>query len=202
MEIFSIKLKSVKNSNIFVVTSEIGDHLFHADMIVKYGIVGGNNDDEKFNIALNESAELIALEMANKYMASAIKTEKQLRDYLYKKEFKKSTIDKVVKKLEEYHIIDDFAYAEMYVKSNPNFSKNKIKQKLYLFGIKSEIIEEILSDHEDFEGCLINAQKFLKNKIIDKKIYEKLIRRLISQGYNYDTIKSVLNKLKFDVDLL
>ncbi len=200
MEIFSIRLKSTRNSNIFLVTSEMGEHLFHSDAIVKYGIVGGQNDDEKFNLALRESGELIAFESASKYMSSSVKTEKQLRDYLYKKEFKKPTIDAVIDKLTSYHIIDDLAYAKMYMRSNPNYSKNKIKQKLFLSGVKSDIVDEVLADHEDFDGCLTNAKKFLKNKPFDKTIYEKLIRRLMGQGYNYETIKKVLNELKFDLE--
>ena len=200
MEIFSIKLKSSRNSNIFFITSELGDHLFHSDAIVKYGIVGGQNDDKKFNLALIESAELIAFETASKYMSSNIKTEKQLRDYLYKKEFKKSTIDVVIDKLAQYHIIDDKAYVEMYVRSNPNFSKNKLKQKLFFAGVKSNVIDEVLSEYEDSDGCMTNAKKFLKNKIFDKIIYEKLVRRLLGQGYNYDTIKKVLHALKFELE--
>ncbi len=200
MEIFSIKLKSVRNSNIFLVTSEIGEHLFHSDSIVKYGIVGGQNEDEKFDLALKESSELIAFETASKYMATSVKTEKQLKDYLYRKEFKKPTIDAVIDKLKNYHIIDDLAYAEIYMRSNPNFSKNKIKQKLFLAGVKSDIVDEVLSEYEDFDGCLLNAKKFLKNKPFDKSIYEKLVRRLMGQGYNYETIKKVLNELKFELE--
>lgn len=200
MEVFSIKLKSVRNSKIFVVSSEVGDHLFHADTIVKYGIVGGSNEDEKFNLALKESEELIAMEMLNKYIASSLKTEKQIRDYLYKKEFRKETIDEVVNKLKEYDIIDDVVYANTYVKTNPNYSKNKLKQKLYIAGVKSDVIEKVLGDHEDDVGCLINAKKFLKNKQLDKSICEKLIRRLLGQGYNYETIKRVLKELKIELE--
>lgn len=196
MEVFSIRLKSVRNSNVFLVESEIGGNLFHADSIVKYGIVGGCNADEKFFQALKESGELIALEMINKYLASSIKTEKQIRDYLYKKEFEKDTIDAVVAKLKEYGVIDDLVYAQTYMNSNCNFSKNKIRQKLYLSGVSGEVVDKVLNNMEDYDSCMLNAKKFLKNKELDKLIAEKLVRRLLGQGYNYETIKKVLNELK------
>ena len=40
----------------------------------------------------------------------------------------------------------------------------------------------------------------LENKEINKQNLEKLIRRLSGMGYTWDTIKSVLNKLKIDTD--
>ena len=64
----------------------------------------------------------------------------------------------------------------------------------------ADVVEKVLCEHEDFDGCLISARKFLKNKPQDKSTYEKLMRRLIGQGYNYETIKSVLNQLKFECD--
>lgn len=200
MEIFSIRLKSIRNSNIFLATTEVGDFVLHGDLIVKYGIVGGANDDEKFEKALKESQHLIALEMANKYISCSIKTEKQLKDYLYKKEFKKQTIETVISKLKEYNIIDDKNFAKLYIQSNPNFSRNKIKQKLFSFGVKLEDFEELLMRVEDFEGCKKNANKFLKGKNIDKALYEKLVRRLLGQGYTYETIKNVLSELKMEIE--
>ena len=136
--------------------------------------------------------------MAVKYASNKLKTEKQIRDYLYKKEFKKATILPVIEKLKEYGVIDDKIYMESYIKSNPNFSKNKLKQKLIMSGISKDLIDEKLNDLEDEDSCLTNAKKFLKNKIMDQKTREKLIRRLTYLGYSWDSINSVLKTLNFD----
>ena len=198
MKILSLKLKSKKDANVFVASTDIGEYDLFSEIIVKYSLVNGEIDDEKFKRAVKESMEKIAFNVAVKYASSKLKTEKQIRDYLYKKEFKKATILPVIEKLKEYGVIDDKIYMESYIKSNPNFSKNKLKQKLIMSGISKDLIDEKLNDLEDEDSCLTNAKKFLKNKIMDQKTREKLIRRLTYLGYSWDSINSVLKTLNFD----
>ena len=198
MKILSLKLKSKKEVNVFVASTDIGEYDLFSEIIVKYSLVNGEIDDEKFKRAVKESAEKIAFNTAVKYASSKLKTEKQIRDYLYKKEFKKATILPVIEKLKEYGVIDDKIYMESYIKSNPNFSKNKLKQKLIMSGISKDLIDDKLNDLEDEDSCLTNAKKFLKNKIMDQKTREKLIRRLTYLGYSWDSINSVLKTLNFD----
>ena len=198
MKILSLKLKSKKDANVFVASTDIGEYDLFSEIIVKYSLVNGEIDDEKFKRAVKESMEKIAFNVAVKYASSKLKTEKQIRDYLYKKEFKKATILPVIEKLKEYGVIDDKIYMESYIKSNPNFSKNKLKQKLIMSGISKDLIDEKLNDLEDEDSCLTNAKKFLKNKIMDQKTREKLIRRLTYLGYSWYSINSVLKTLNFD----
>lgn len=198
MKILSLKLKSKKDANVFVASTDIGEYDLFSEIIVKYSLGVGEIDDEKFKRAVKESMEKIAFNVAVKYASNKLKTEKQIRDYLYKKEFKKATILPVIEKLKEYGVIDDKIYMESYIKSNPNFSKNKLKQKLIMSGISKDLIDEKLNDLEDEDSCLTNAKKFLKNKIMDQKTREKLIRRLTYLGYSWDSINSVLKTLNFD----
>ena len=198
MKILSLKLKSKKDANVFVASTDIGEYDLFSEIIVKYSLGVGEIDDETFKKTVKESMEKIAFNVAVKYASSKLKTEKQIRDYLYKKEFKKATILPVIEKLKEYGVIDDKIYMESYIKSNPNFSKNKLKQKLIMSGISKDLIDEKLNDLEDEDSCLTNAKKFLKNKIMDQKTREKLIRRLTYLGYSWDSINSVLKTLNFD----
>lgn len=200
MEILSLKLKSKNNPNIFVCETDCGLFELHSDIIVKCGIKVGEVDSEKFLLSVQESSEIIAFNLATKYISSKLKTEQQIKDYLYKKEYHKQTVDSVLEKLKEYKIIDDKNFAESYAKSNPNFSKNKLKQKLFMNGIKSQIVEESLIEIDDLPSCKKNAEKYLRNKIVDKQTIEKLIRRLQGMGYTWDTIKSTLNELRCETE--
>ena len=200
MEITSLKLKSKRNANVFICETDVGVFDLHSDIIVKNGIKVGIVDDEKFRESVNQSAEIIAFNLASKYVGNRLKTEKQIKDYLYKHEYKKCVVDFVVDKLKEYKIIDDKIYAETYIRTNPNYSKNKVKQKLMGFGVKTENMEEELDVVDDFASCLKHAEKYLKNKNMDKQTLDKLVRRLAGLGYNWDTIKSVLYKLKYEMD--
>ncbi len=200
MEIFSLKLKSKNNANVFICSTDNGEHELHCDVIVKSGIKVGPFNDEKFYDCVQESSEIIAFNIATKYISSKLKTEQQIKDYLYKKDYHKQTVDVVLNKLKDYKIIDDKNYAETYARSNPNFSKNKLKQKLFISGVKSQIVDESLNDIDDLDSCKRNAEKYLRNKLIDKQTIEKLIRRLQSMGYTWDTIKSTLNYLKYETE--
>ena len=198
MEIIGLKLKNKRNANVFICSTNIGEFELHSDVIVKSGIKVGEFDDVKFQTVVQESSELIAFNLAMKYVGSRLKTEQQIKDYLYKKDYHRSTVDVVVEKLKEYKIIDDKTYAETYIRTNPNFSKNKLKQKLFSSGVKSENMDESLVEVDDEISCRRNAEKYLRNKIVDKQTIEKLIRRLQGMGYGWETIKSTLNYLKYE----
>lgn len=200
MEIINLKLKSKNNANVFICSTDIGEFELHSDVIVKSAIKVGSFDEQKFMQAVQESSEIIAFNIATKYISSKLKTEQQIKDYLYKKEYHKQTVVAVLEKLKEYKIIDDKTYAEAYARANPNFSKNKLKQKLFSNGIKSQIVDESLTEIDDEKSCLKNAEKFLRNKVVDKPTVEKLIRRLQGMGYGWDTIKSTLNAIKLNID--
>ncbi len=199
MEILNLKLKSKNNVNVFICLTDIGEFELHSDIIVKSGIKLGEYDDKRFYEVVQESSEIIAFNVATKYISSKLKTEQQIKDYLYKKNYHKKTINVVIEKLKDYKIIDDKNYAESYAKSNPNFSKNKLKQKLFASGVKSQIVDESLVEVDDEKSCKKNAEKYLRNKVVDKATIEKLIRRLQGMGYNWDTIKSTLNYLKCEI---
>ena len=199
MKIQSINLKSKRNTNIFVAVTDVGEFELHSDIIVKNGIKIGIVNDNYFFDSVKESAELIAFNLCVKYISSKLKTEKQIKDYLYKHEFHKDVVDAVIEKLKEYKIIDDKMYAETYIRSNDKFSKNKVKQKLMSVGVKNDLIGETTNEIDDLESCIYHAEKYLRNKVIDRQTTEKLFRRLTSMGYTWETIKSTLNKLKCDI---
>ena len=96
MIINSFNLKSKNNSNVFLVSTNSGDFILHSDVIVKYGLLLGENDDKIFKSACEESEVLIATVVVNKYLNSRIKTEKQLKEYLSKKGFGKSAVEQVI----------------------------------------------------------------------------------------------------------
>ena len=51
MQIYSLKLKSSKNTNIFALSTSVGEVQIHSDVIVKYRLAVGEFDDAKFELA-------------------------------------------------------------------------------------------------------------------------------------------------------
>ena len=177
----------------------MGEYTFFSDVIVKYSLSEKEIEDDVFYTALKESEVLIATNLAMKYLGSRLKTEKQLHEYLLKKNFSLDSIDEVLSKLKEYKLIDDTEYAKIYIRSNRQNSKTRLKQKLIQSGVDKNFIDNALDDIDDYESCLQNAKKFFKNKMVNKENCEKLTRRLQYMGYAWDTIKKVLLNLS-DLD--
>ena len=82
MEIYSFKLKSKTNANVFICLTNIGEFQMHSDIIVKFSIKVGEIDESKFNDAIEESSKLIAFNLATKYVGSRLKTEQQIKDLI------------------------------------------------------------------------------------------------------------------------
>lgn len=200
MKILSWKLKNKNNPNVFVVETDVGFFDIHSDILVKNNLKIGEIENGIFYDSVNDSEIIIGFNLATKYISSKLKTEQQIKDYLYKKEFHKQAVEKVVEKLKEYKIIDDNNYAESYIKSNPNFSRNKLRQKLFSMGVKSDIAEKSVQSVDDYYSCKKHAEKYLKNKLIDKQTIDKLIRRLQGMGYGWDEIKHTLNEIKYNIE--
>ena len=198
MEILEIKIKSKTNPNIFTCKTDIGEFEFFSDILVKNKIKVGEINEEKFFISHEESSLIIAYNLALKYIGNRFKTEKQIFDYLLKRNYSESIIKTVVEKLKNYSIINDKIYAENYVRSNTNFSKNKLKQKLRSVGVSLSDFDGLEIEINDAVSCKKQCEKFLRNKPLTKQIKEKLIRRLIGMGYTWETINSLIRNYDFN----
>lgn len=176
----------------------------YLDTCVKYGIKAGIKVDlDDLHSIIRESEKTLALNACAKYVTVALKTTKQVRDYLKKKEFDEEIIEYVLEKLEEYRYIDDRAYVSAYVASyNKKFGKNKLIQNLRTKGVSQNIIEEYFDNiadenNEDNEVCYSIATKKAKNlNLEDIKDVQRLNRFLVSRGFDFDEIANVISRLK------
>ena len=72
-------------------------------------------DEKDLKKIIFENEKSKAMSRVTKYIGSSLKTQKQIRDYLRKKEYSDDTIEFVMSKLVEYNYIDDKKYAQAYV---------------------------------------------------------------------------------------
>lgn len=144
-----------------------------------------------------------AKDYALKQLEYASKSEKELREKLYSKEYESSVIDRVMDFLKEYNYLDDYKYAKDYIaKKLPTQGKNKMKFSLMSKGISKDIIEELLQDidseDEDAIAYEIAEKKYLnliKSEGDKRKLYKKLGDFLVRKGYSYAVTKKVLERL-------
>lgn len=171
----------------------------YLDTAVKYGIKKDLEiEEELLKKYIVESEKHLAFDKAMKYQNSAFKTRKQIRDYLNKKGYDAVTITYVLDKMQEYGMIDDSKFADMYISAyQKKYGPNMLKTKLLSKGISKSIIEEKLSTFEPEEE---NIDKLLLKKLGSKEPNQenltKCVRFLASRGYDYDNIKKAINKLK------
>jgi regulatory protein len=168
------------------------------ELCVKHNLKKGIDIDENFlQEIVFEDEKCKAMNKAVSYISSTLKTAKQIRDYLKKKEYSQITIDYVIDKMKEYKYLDDEAYARAFINTYSNkYGKMKLKSALRSKGIKDDIIESVLSEDLKIESSLSKvAEKYLKNKEIGRETLNKLSRFLYSRGYEFDEINSYISAL-------
>ncbi|MGN0961595.1 MAG: RecX family transcriptional regulator [Christensenellales bacterium] len=193
-----VQKKDDKRANLYL------DDKFYAgvsiELIMKYQLKKGMEINKDFlDEIVFEDEKGKALNKAVKYIGSNLKTTKQIKEYLTKKEYSPQTIDYVINKMLEYKYLDDRAYSKAFISTYSNkYGKIKLISALKSKGVSDEIIDDVFSSQDlKMENSIdTTANKYLKNKIRTEETYLKLSRFLYSRGYEFDDIKNCINRLK------
>lgn len=139
-----------------------------------------------------------ALSKATKYIGSNLKTTKQIRDYLRKKDYNPNTIEYVIDKLIEYKYLDDEGYCRAFVNTySTKYGKLKLISMLKSKGITDKTIDNVFDEDIKISNSIESvANKYLKNKELCQETYAKLSRFLYSRGYEFDDINRLINTIK------
>jgi len=171
------------------------------ELVIKEQLKKGMEIDvEKLNSLVIEDEKKTAFSKTIKYMSGSLKTEKQIKDYLKRKEYNPSTIDYVVDKLNEYKYLDDEQFAKSFVLTySSKYGKLKLIAALKSKGVSDRIIDNVFSEDLELKNNIkLVAEKYLKNKDRNPQTYIKLSRFLYSRGYEFDEINKTINELKRD----
>lgn len=191
----SVQTKNKDRCNLFV------DGNFFAGIslitLVKNRIkVGDDVNESELKNLLTESERTQAFTKAVEYLSKAIKTKRQVKEYLLKKGYDEQTVWYCIDKLKDYGYIDDSEYSKRYISScSKNQGKRLVECKLMSKGVKKEDIENAYSDVEidAKENAKLLAEKRLKNKEITKESIAKTYRYLIGRGFSYDEASYALS---------
>lgn len=167
---------------------------------VKFGIkTGAEVDTNKLQQTIFDSEVSVAFNKCIDYLARGLKTVARMRQYLNGKGYSPQVVDAVVDKLLYYKYLDDERYATMYVEQHSRTKgARRLKQELLQKGITKSQAEEHCGDREEDNADNIQrlADKYMRNKLADLQTLVKLQRYLLSRGYNYDEVASVINLYK------
>lgn len=201
--ITKIEAQKRKEDRVNIYVDEKFFMAIYKELVFTFNLKKGDNIDEEYlKKILKDEMFLKGKNKALNILSKASQSEKKIREKL-NEDFEEDTIDDVIDFLKKYNFINDGELASKIVNTNVNlnkYGKNKIKQNLYNKGIEKSAIDEAISEidyNAEFENALYLAQKRydrVKNED-PKKAYAKIANHLAYKGFNYDIIKSVLNKI-------
>ena len=193
-----IKYKKAGKNKYKISLSNNEQITLYEDIILKYELLLKKKIDNLEEI-LEENKNYEAYDKALDYINIRIRCEKEIRDFLKKKDFSSSLINETIKKLRDKGLIDDVSYVKAYTydKFNiNNYGPNKIVSELLKLNIDKEIVyENVIINEEDIKEKL--------NKLIDKKIKSlkkytgdvlkyKIETYFVNMGYDKNTVDKIL----------
>ncbi len=155
--------------------------------------------DDELNSLVVEGQKGEAFDKALTYVSKALKTKRQVKDYLVKKGYQEDVVWFAVDKLKAYGYVDDVEYAKRYIQSvGASQGRRLIEYKLMGKGVKKQDIC-LAYDALDFThgdaACKV-AEKYLKNKEITKENIQKAYRYLIGRGFSFDEASRAISNFK------
>ena len=179
------------------------------EIILKYDLLLKKEADNKLiDKMLEENKIYIGYNLAIKYISTKMRSKKEIREHLSKKEIDKDSINEIINILIKNKYIDDDSYAKAFVNDKillTNDGPYKIKNKLIELGINDNSINKAL---ELFD---IDTQKEKITKIAKKLVStnrnksasilrNKIIIYLVNLGYERAIINSVLSTIEIKND--
>ena len=198
----SVQKKNKNRCNIYI------DNVFafgvSNELIYKENLkVGMIIDEEKLKKIAYEENLINCKETALKIIERSYKTKKEMIKRLLEKGYALEEVNETLKFLEEYNFINDESYTKAFINDRTKTQgKQKIKYALKNKGVSDEIIEEELSkldmEKEKENANILALKKYsilIKRESDKYKLKEKIIRFLISRGYNYEVAKDAVNEI-------
>ena len=141
-----------------------------------------------------------AYNSAIKYLKN-IKTKKDVYDYLIRKGFSDEETSEVCDYIEEVGLVDDDLYVKFFVEDSfriKNKGARKIVYELKQRGIDDDKIEEAIEEASDMEYEALKEAyerklEATKSETDPYKRKNKIIRFLISRGFDYSDIKDIVD---------
>lgn len=171
-----------------------------ANTVLATGLHVGLDISEEELTKVQEAAEIgNAHDKALNFLDLRRRSTKEIRDYLWRKEFEPPVIQAVIDRLTRAGLLNDEEFARAWIRDRlllkPK-SKRALSAELFAKGISREITDKVLSelDGDDELSALRDSinRKLRQTKYATRENDDKLIAALAREGYRYSDIKSCL----------
>ena len=201
-----IKYKKMSKGR-YKITFDTNEMIIYEDVIIKNNLLLTKNISiELLNKIIKENKYYEAYNLALSYLEIKMRTEKEIHDYLYKKDFEKKLINEVINKLKKEGYLDEKHYIEAFINDKINLSSYgpyKIRRSLLDLEINETLIDDYLNtiSYETWKNKLIKIIdkriKLMKNKSLNT-VKTKLKIDLYSLGYQNELIEELLQHIEKD----
>lgn len=204
MEIVKYELMKKNIYNVYLSNGEVLELdesvITNNELLLKKRI-----DNDLYDKLKRDNKICILVNASIKYINVRLRSIKEIKDYLLKKEDDTDLIDEVISRLIKMGYLDDRRFTEAYIKDKLNFTSwgdYKIINELNKLGISSLYIE----DNTDLLNDDILNERM--RKIIDKdirtnkkysglKLKNKIYNHLLTSGYSKEKVISLINSYDF-----
>jgi regulatory protein len=206
-----VQQKNKERFNIYVNRGSGEEYGFSVDQntLIEYNLKSGMELDDLHmtEICFFEEMRTAYLKAIN-YLSYGMRTEKEVHDYLLKKEVPQEVIREVIQKLLEQRYLNDVEYTKAYVQTHSHVSSKGpqvIARTLRTKGVNEETVTSILheySDDKQVENAVKLCQKKIKSyaKLSVKERKQKLELMLRTKGYPYSIITAALDEMEWTED--
>ncbi len=204
MEIVKYELTKKNIYNVYLSNGEVLELdesvITNNELLLKKRI-----DNDLYDKLKRDNKICILVNASIKYINVRLRSIKEIKDYLLKKEEDTNLIDEVISRLIKMGYLDDRRFTEAYIKDKLNFTSwgdYKIINELNKLGISSLDIEDNIDLLND---DILNERM---RKIIDKdirtnkkysglKLKNKIYNHLLTSGYSKEKVISLINSYDF-----
>lgn len=171
-----------------------------ANTVLTAGLHVGLEISEEDLLQVQKTAEIgNAHDKALNYLDLRQRSTKELRDYLYRKEFDQEVIQAVIDRLTKAGLLNDEEFARAWIRDRTLLkprSKRALSAELFAKGVSRETADLVLSelDGDNELSALQDSinRKLRQTKYATRENDDKLIAALAREGYKYADIKSCL----------
>ena len=200
--------KIEKKKRLYLVEIDQKESLYVTeDTVVKYMLtkektLSKNQLEDIKNFAQFSHGKNLALY----FISFKQRTEKEVRDYLFKHEINPHIIPQIIDNLKKDHWIDDYKLLESLAQQNLKYGDKgayALKQKWLQKGCEKQVIDEVLTQFDFSEVAIKVASKLLRKyqgKLPNKSLKDKLTQNLINKGFTFQESKQAIDQLELEAD--
>ncbi len=143
------------------------------------------------------------LDLCYRYLTLRNRSQKEIYDYLQKKNAEEDVVEKIIAKLIEQHFLDDEKFARSWVLSRARTKpkgRTVLVMELRQKGIAQDIIDKVLSEEsEEIPDELTQAKNIIARHMekLDgfprQAVYQKVGAFLMRRGYNWTIAKKAID---------